>query len=174
MGYDKSLIEYHAVSQREYLFGLLANFCDHVHTSCKKSEPIPSHLNPLMDKFKLESPLNGILTALSTGKNVAWLSVPIDMPHIDQVVLEYLVANRDQTKVATCFFDSDGEKPEPLLTIWEAQAYPLLLDFYNNGKKSPREFLMQQNTNVIEAPSKKYLVNINDPEDLKKFLDSKT
>jgi molybdopterin-guanine dinucleotide biosynthesis protein A len=173
MGYDKSLIEYHAVSQREYLFEILTNFCDHVYTSCKKSESVPSHLNPLPDQFNLESPLNGILTAFSTHKDVAWLTVPIDMPNLDKTVLEYLIGERDQTKIATCFFDSDGEKPEPLLTLWEKHGYALMLDFYNAGNKSPREFLIQQDINVIEAPDKKYLININDPDDLKKFQANK-
>jgi molybdenum cofactor guanylyltransferase len=169
MGYDKSLIEYHSVSQREYLFQLLGNFCDLIYTSCKKSEAVPNHLNPLQDRYTLESPLNGILTAFSTHADVAWLTVPIDMPYIDRPAIEFLINKRDQTKVATCFFDSDGKKPEPLLTIWEKHAYPPMLAFFNDGNKSPREFLMREHANVIHAPDKKYLININEPEELKRF-----
>jgi molybdenum cofactor guanylyltransferase len=169
MGYDKSLIEYHSVSQREYLFTLLKKVCDNVYTSCKTTEEFPISLNPLADQFNLESPLNGIMTAFATSPNTAWLTVPVDMPLINDFAIAHLLNNRDSTKTATCFFDSDGKKPEPLFTIWETSAYPLLLEYYKAGNKSPREFLMRENIHVIEIPDKKFLININDSEELKRF-----
>lgn len=169
MGYDKSLIEYHSVSQREYLFTLLKKVCNVVYTSCKTAGDLPIALNPLIDRFNLESPLNGILTAFTIHPNTAWLTVPIDMPLIDDFVITYLLSKRDATKTATCFFDSDGQKPEPLFTAWEPSAYPLLLEYYKAGNKSPREFLMRENIHVIEIPDKKFLININDGEELNRF-----
>ncbi|HZB13709.1 MAG TPA: NTP transferase domain-containing protein, partial [Chryseolinea sp.] len=83
MGHDKSLIEYHNVSQREYLFAMLKNFCASVFTSCKSNQSIPVHLNPLPDQYNFDSPLNGILTAFSDDSIAAWLTVPVDMPLID-------------------------------------------------------------------------------------------
>lgn len=169
MGYDKSLIEYHSVSQREYLFALLKKVCDVVYTSCKTGDSFPVGLNPLPDQYNLESPLNGILTAFAKHPTAAWLTVPIDMPLIDDFVIEYLLSHRDTSKTATCFFDSDGKKPEPLFAIWEPSAYPLLLGYYEAGNKSPREFLMRENIQVMEIPDKKFLLNINDREELNKF-----
>ncbi|HEX6225318.1 MAG TPA: molybdenum cofactor guanylyltransferase [Chryseolinea sp.] len=169
MGQDKSLIEYHNVSQREYLFAMLKNFCTSVFTSCKNNQSVPAHLNPLFDQFDFDSPLNGILTAFSHDAIAAWLTVPIDMPLIDVEIIAYLLRKRDSNKVATCFFDSDGRNPEPLITIWEPRSYPLLLRFQQGGKISPRDFLKNADTNIIEIPDRNALANINSPEELQRF-----
>ncbi len=169
MGQDKSLIQYHGVVQREYLFNLLKKFCSSVFTSCKVLGEIPDSLNPIADKFNFNSPLNGILTAFSHNTDSAWITVPVDMPLIDEKIIAYLIKKRDSRKIATCFFDSEGKNPEPLLTLWEKQAYPPLLEFYKAGNMSPREFLKQENTNMIEIPDQKALLNINSLEELEKF-----
>ena len=107
MGHDKSLIEYHNVSQREYLFNMLKNFCASVFTSCKITHTIPIRFNPLPDHYKFDSPMNGILTAFSHDALAAWLTIPIDMPLIDVEIISFLISKRDATKIATCFYDSD-------------------------------------------------------------------
>lgn len=169
MGHDKSLIEYHDVSQREYLFNMLRNFCASVFTSCKITDTVPIRFNPLNDQYKFDSPLNGILTAFSHDAIAAWLTIPIDMPLIDVEIISYLISKRDPTKIATCFYDSDGKNPEPLVAIWEPRAYPLMMDFYKSGKISPRDFLKNVDTNIIQIPNRNALVNINSPEELDKF-----
>jgi len=169
MGQDKSLIEYHNKSQREYLFTMLKTFCAAVFTSCNKAQTIPSHLNPLPDQHDFESPLNGILSAFSHDSIAAWLTIPVDMPLIDVEIISYLLKKRDPTKVATCFYDSDGQKPEPLIAVWEPRAYPLLLKFRKGGKISPRDFLCQHETHIIEIPDRNALANINSPDELETF-----
>lgn len=174
MGHDKSLIEYHNMSQREYLFNVLKNFCATVFTSCKITHTVPIRFNPLPDQFNFDSPMNGILTAFSHDALAAWLTVPIDMPLIDVEIISYLIRKRDASKVATCFFDSEGKDPEPLVAIWEPRAYPLMLNFYKSGKISPRDFLKNEEVNIIQIPDRNALVNINSPEELDKFRSDST
>ena len=169
MGRDKSLIEYHNVSQREYLFNMLKNFCAVVFTSCKITDTVPIRFNPLPDQYHFDSPMNGILTAFGHDAIAAWVTVPIDMPLIDVEIMSYLIAHRDESKVATCFYDSEGRDPEPLITIWEPRSYPLMLSFYESGKVSPREFLKTHDAKIIQIPDRNALVNINSPEELDKF-----
>ena len=169
MGHDKSLIEYHNVSQREYLFSMLKNFCASVFTSCKSNQSIPVHLNPLPDQYNFDSPLNGILTAFSHDSIAAWLTVPVDMPLIDVEIIAYLFKKRDANKIATCFLDSDGKNPEPLITIWEPRSYPHLIRFQQSGKISPRDFLKSHDTHIIEIPDRNALANINSAEELEEF-----
>jgi molybdenum cofactor guanylyltransferase len=169
MGHDKSLIEYHNVSQREYLFSMLKNFCASVFTSCKSNQSIPVHLNPLPDQYNFDSPLNGILTAFSHDSIAAWLTVPVDMPLIDVEIIAYLLKKRDANKIATCFLDSDGKNPEPLITIWEPRSYPHLIRFQQSGKISPRDFLKSHDTHIIEIPDRNALANINSAEELEEF-----
>ncbi|HEX5168145.1 MAG TPA: molybdenum cofactor guanylyltransferase [Cyclobacteriaceae bacterium] len=172
MGRDKSLIDYHGKPQREFLFDLLLNFCAEVYVSCKENAEVPEKLNPLPDLFDMDSPLNGILSAFTMDRSVAWLTVAVDMPLVDRQTLDYLVLNRDAQKVATCFRDSDGSKPEPLLSLWEPKAFPLLQSFYAEGNISPRSFLQRRDVHLLSVPNKKILTNVNSIEDLNQLKDS--
>lgn len=169
MGQDKALITYHGKPQREYLFQTLSVYCDHVFTSCKAAQDVPANLNPLVDAFEMDSPLNGILSAFKQFPDAAWLSVPIDMPNVDATVLKYLIDHRDPSKYATCFFDSDGKNPEPLLTLWEPRSAEPLLLHYQSGNISARNFLLKHDINMIKAPSEKIYQNVNTREDLFRF-----
>lgn len=172
MGFDKGELSFHGTSQRNYLANLLLTTCDDVYVSCKH---VPDHSQHkfIADKFSIESPLNGILSALELDHTTAWLTVPVDMPGVDETILQYLIANRDRKAIATCFLDEDGKKPEPLVTIWEAASYPLMMDFYQNGKISPREFLMTVDCRKLIAPNRQFFKNINTPHELKIYKEGR-
>ena len=165
MGEDKGLIQYYDKPQREHLFDLLGKFCDKVFTSCRKDQAIPVSINPIYDKFEFESPLNGILSAMDQHPGIGWLAVAVDMPNVNEDVLRFLISNRDTTKIATCFYDSEGRLPEPLLTIWESSALPLLQKFRHDGGISPREFLKANDCMKLICPDSQIHFNVNTPED---------
>lgn len=166
MGRDKSLIDYNGKPQREYLFDLLSQFCRVVFTSCRADQPVPVNLNPLADRFHVPGPLNGILSAFSRKADTAWLIVAVDMPYVTSVVLNYLITNRDETKMATCFVNPELRQPEPLLTLWEPLAFPSLLKFADRGNLSPKEFLKTHPVKMIHPPDAKALLNFNYPDDV--------
>jgi molybdenum cofactor guanylyltransferase len=166
LGSDKSLLTFHTIPQREYLFGLLSEFCTDVYLSCKHANGIPPHLNPLADKYDFRSPLNGILSALESSSSDSWLTVPVDMPAINGDVISFLIAHRDTSCAATCFYDSDNANPEPLLAIWEPGVLPALKSFQLAGRKSPRDFLNTQKIKLLKSPSPALHININTKEDL--------
>lgn len=165
MGTDKSLLHYHGLPQREFLFQLLKKYCDAVFLSCRKEQHVPANLNPLFDTLELAGPLNGILSAFQY-KNTSWLVIAIDMPFVDDPAIETLFINRDRTKIATCYFNRETRQPEPLLTIWESGAYAHLVAFVQNGNVSPREFLKTHPVNMINPPDDRILMNVNSPGDL--------
>jgi molybdenum cofactor guanylyltransferase len=168
MGKDKGQINYHGKPQRDYLVDILNPFCDQIFISSPKHVKASQTIIP--DHFDLGSPLNGILSAFHFDPLASWLTVPVDMPNIDLKAIEYLVKNRDEHKTATCFFDSEGQNPEPLFTIWEAKAKPLLFDFFNSGETSPRKFLLENDVHMVVTPSASMLINVNTEEELKAFL----
>ena len=163
MGKDKSLLDYHGKPQREFLFDLLRGVANEVFTSCRQEQDVPSCLNPLHDSFSIEGPLNGILSAFAFRPTRSWLIVAVDMPYVDEDSLRRLIQNRDRTKMATCFYNPQTQQPEPLLTLWETSAHPLLLRFAQSGKKSPREFLRTHPVAMIQPPDNKVLLNFNYP-----------
>lgn len=168
MGKDKGGLDYFGIPQKDYAFELLSKVCEEVYTSINKDALPSSYNNPIVDRYQLDSPLNGILTAFTRSKK-AWLTLPVDMPAVDLATLKLLVSQRNADKMATCFYDSEGVKPEPLLAIWESNALESLLTFYQNGKKSPREFLMISDVQILTAPDKKVLKSINTKEEFDAF-----
>ncbi|HEX8041529.1 MAG TPA: molybdenum cofactor guanylyltransferase [Chryseosolibacter sp.] len=166
MGADKSLLDYHGKPQREFVFELLGKFCAEVFTSCRKDQDVPPNLHPLPDTFEMKGPLNGILSAFSANPQRCWLILAVDMPYVSEDTLRLLVESRDREKLATCFYNEETQQPEPLLTLWEARAYPSLLKFAEAGNPSPREFLKTHPVNMIDPPDKKTLLNFNYPRGL--------
>ena len=162
MGSDKALIDYHGKPQREYLFDVLATLCHEVYTSCRIGHTVPLSLNPLPDVLNINSPLNGILTAFQTRPDRAWLAVAIDLPNVSVEVLQELISHRDARKLATCFFDSAANAVEPLLTIWEPAARPLLAANADSGNISPRSFLQGHDINVVFGMDESVFINVND------------
>lgn len=173
MGSDKSLFDYHGKPQREYLFELLSGFCSKVFTSCRNDQEIPATFHPLHDHYDYPGPINGILSAFHTHPDNSWLIIAVDMPMVNENVLKLLIENRDRKKVATCFKHLvEGSFPEPLLTIWEPLAYPLLLSYVNAGKISPRGFLEIADVKSIPVPDERILLNINSPQEKSLFNNS--
>jgi len=173
MGFDKSKLDFHGKPQGEFLSRLLRQFCEEVFFSCKNIENVPDNLNPLEDAYDIQSPLNGILSAFKLRPKSAWLTVPNDMPGINNTSISYLIANRDPNSMATCFYDSDGKLPEPLFCIWEPACLPSLKHFYEDGNISPREFLTTAKVKLLQSPFADLNLNINSPEELDKFRKKK-
>jgi molybdopterin-guanine dinucleotide biosynthesis protein A len=172
MGSDKAMLSYFGRPQLEHLHDLLSPYCKKIFTSVKRNSQTSSAINPLVDQFDLNSPLNGILTAFATNPESAWLTLPVDMPYIDSEAIAFLLANRDPTKVATCFYDSDGDKPEPLFAIWEPIACHLLQKYLLENGKSVRGFLMSHEVMLVKARDPKVHININNPDDYDLFKKS--
>ena len=166
MGTDKSQLVYHAKSQREHLTDLLSLYCNTVYWSVNADQAAELNLigQPIVvDAFDLVGPLNGILSAYQCDPAVAWLVVACDMPLLSTTSLDALVKNRDSTKLATVFFDSDGQLPEPLLGIYEPEFWPIMQKAVADGHYSPRQLLRANPIQLLTAPDIRELLNINDP-----------
>lgn len=167
MGTDKGSINYYGIPQREYLYHLLGRFCEKVFISCKQEqiENIDPAFNPLADKHPFESPLNGILTAMETHSDRAWLIAATDMIYVDLDLLMQLVNERDATSQVTVFNDTDQKLPEPMLAIWEPTAYDLVKKEADSGNLSPRNIILKSNHKLLTAEDERKLVNINEPSE---------
>jgi molybdopterin-guanine dinucleotide biosynthesis protein A len=172
MGEDKAYIDYHGKPQVEYMFDILTRHCDKVLTSVFKGQRLSEKLNPLTDQFEMKGPMNGILTALTHHSDKAWIVVAVDMPYVDEHVIEQLIHERKPEKVATCFYNEAEKFPEPLLTLWEPKAFPLLNQFVATGRISPKEFLMQNDVHLIIPKNINIILNINSQEEYRDYKNS--
>ena len=170
MGYDKSSIAWHGKEQRYYMTDLLKQFCREVFISCRADQQneVDSHYKTLPDTFVDLGPYGAILSAFREKPDAAWLVVACDLPLLDIETLQYLVAHRNPSAVATTFESPFDGLPEPLITIWEPKSYPILLSFLSQGYTCPRKALRNNDVHIIKAENADALRNVNTPEELEK------
>lgn len=173
MGSDKAMINFHGKPQKDYLFDLLSRLCEKVYSSIGQNSNSSGFRNPIVDRFDFSSPLNGILSAMEHYPEAAWLTLPVDMPNINEAIIGQLILERSQEKCATCFYDSEGKIPEPLFALWEPSARRLLMEFVKSGNISPRQFLVSANVKILKSTSSWWHQNINTPEDLLTWKESR-
>lgn len=164
---DKGSLNYFGQSQRIHVHQLLSAHCAETFVSYADAATINTEeqLPVVTDKFIGLGPFGGILSAFQNNPNAAWLTVACDLPYLSTETLAYLVANRNPSKLATCFMDSDKQFPEPLITIWEPRAYPVMLQFLAQGYSCPRKVLINSDVELLQAPDVTELKNINLPSE---------
>lgn len=167
MGEDKGAIEYHGKAQREYEADLSSKYCHQTFISCRKNQDdlIESKYQKIYDTFEGLGPYGGILSAFRAHPNHAWLTLACDLPFLNKNTLKQLIDNRNPTKLATCFHNPETAFPEPLITIWEPRAYPVLLEFLSQGYSCPRKVLINTDIEELKINDTSQLVNANNMEE---------
>jgi len=169
MGADKGLLEYHGVSQRDFLVDLLSKkfpFKNEnqkgVYLSTRQQQDVEGNI--IEDTFKDLGPFGGICSAFQKDPNSAWFVIATDLPFIDKSVIELLLKNRNPSKMATTLKGKGKQFPEPLITIWERKAYPILLSYLAQGYSCPRKVLINSDVETIEVDDA-IIRNVNTPEE---------
>ena len=167
MGFDKSIIEWHGKEQRDFMADTLKEICDDVFISCRadQQQEINSY-KTIADTFTGLGPYGAILSAFRENPDAAWLVTASDLPLLDKATLQYLKDYRNVSAVATTFESPHDGLPEPLITIWEPKAYPILLSFLAQGYSCPRKVLRNNNVEIIKAQHPQKLMNVNTEEEL--------
>lgn len=169
MGEDKSVVQWHGKEQRYYIADLLAAFCKEVFISCRTEQvnTIDKKYKVIEDEVEHTGPLGAIVSAFHQ-QDLAWLVVACDLPLIDEKTIEYLIQNRNENCIATTFESPEDGLPEPLITIWEPAALPLLEVALSEGRYSPQKILMKAKIRLLKAPDPYALMNVNTPEEKEK------
>ena len=170
MGFDKGTVNWFGKEQRYYMADMLKPLCNEVFISCREEQKheIDINYNVLQDTFTGLGPFGAILSAFRAQPDSAWLVIACDLPLLDPDAIQFLVDNRNTSKIATAFNSPQNEFPEPLITIWEPKSYPVLLSFLSQGYSCPRKALINSDVNLLQAPNPDALTNVNTPEDLEK------
>jgi len=168
MGKDKSLIAYHGEPQREYVANLLSGFCENVYISCRADQTtqIESKFDLLPDTFMGMGPMGAILSSFQKYSDKACLVVACDLPLLDKTILEELLNQRNPSKIATAFHNQQTGFTEPLITLWEPKAYPIMLQFIGQGYTCPRKVLINSDIQELTPKNPTALMNVNRPEEL--------
>ena len=170
MGEDKGLIDYHGLPQREYLAQQLAGICKKVFYSVRSYQEAPTAVEVIRDSISGLGPFGAMLSAFREHPNVAWLVVACDLPLLDRKGLQTLAQKRNPSNLATAYHNPATDRPDPLVTIWEPRAYPILLQFLAQGYSCPRKILINSSVEIIQPENPQILLNANSPEEREQVL----
>jgi molybdenum cofactor guanylyltransferase len=163
MGIDKSELAYFGKPQRQHVYDMLSPLCRQVFVSVNEEGQAALNTPTLKDRFIGIGPMGGILTALQSNPDAAWLVLACDLPYLTRNTLQFLIEHRNPSKLATAFYEPNGTFPEPLITIWEPRSYAVLLQALSQGYSCPRKVLINSNVEMLQVPHVQELTNVNDP-----------
>ena len=157
MGQDKATLDYFGKPQKEAAKELLENhhletFYSVQNASEKKDE--------ISDKFYNLGPFGGICSAFQKDPNTAWFVLATDVPFVNEEIIKLLLKYRNPSKVATAFKGKGNDFVEPLITIYEPKAYPILLQYLAQGYSCPRKMLINSDVQIVEVDPH-FIRNIN-------------
>jgi molybdopterin-guanine dinucleotide biosynthesis protein A len=174
MGEDKSLLNYHGLPQRYYLYEMLQPVCKKVFLSCnhEQAAAIPANYNVITDSdtYNNTGPMAALLSAFENHAEVSFLSVGCDYPFITKDDLLKLIEARSENVMAVSYFNQEFAVEEPLLAIYENTSYPEMMDNYKNEKYSLRHFLKEINAVRIMPSHSETIMSIDTQ---KQFEDAK-
>lgn len=159
MGTDKSELNYFGKPQKEFAKEILESKSLKTFYSVQTS----NNDNEISDKFYNLGPFGGICSAFQKHPNSAWFVLATDLPFINDEIIELLLQKRNPSKVATAFKGKSKQFVEPLITIYEPKAYPILLQYLAQGYSCPRKMLINSDVEIIEIEDD-FIRNVNTPE----------
>jgi molybdopterin-guanine dinucleotide biosynthesis protein A len=163
MGKDKGALAYHGKSQIDYSVELLEHNLVSTYVSVAQHQEL-SMYECIQDKFIGLGVFGAICSAFQQDPNKAWLVLATDLPFINSDLIQLLLKNRNPKKVATAIKGKSKEFVEPLITIYEPKAYPILLSYLAQGYSCPRKVLINSDVEIVEVDDG-LIRNINTPEE---------
>jgi molybdenum cofactor guanylyltransferase len=169
MGQDKALLRHNGETQLGLAVRLLQQHLARVFVSARadqSTEPERARFSQIVDRYANLGPLAGILSAMDTDPQAAWLVVACDLPNLDSETICHLLDERSATQPFTAYRSSVDGMPEPLCAIYNPSARRILDEFVAAGIQCPRKIMMRSDTRLLEARNPKALDNINTPDEL--------
>ena len=161
MGADKSELHYFGKPQKEQVKELLESHNLNTYYSVRNDS---GNKYEIHDTFLNLGPFGGICSAFQKDPNSAWFVMATDLPFVNNELIHQLIEKRNPSKVATAIKGKRKEFVEPLITIYEPKAYPILLQYLAQGYSCPRKMLINSDVEIVEVDDA-FIRNINTPEE---------
>jgi len=168
MGKDKTALHYHGKSQLEHTVSVLEHNLLPTFVSVAVDQKMENHLT-IQDKFIDLGAFGAICSAFQQDPNKAWLVLATDLPFVTTDVVKQLLQKRNPKKIATAIKGKSKPFVEPLITIYEPKAYPVLLSYLAQGYSCPRKVLINSDVEIIEVDDD-LIRNVNTPEEYEQAI----
>ena len=161
MGKDKSELNYFGKPQKEVAKELLEKYNLQTYYSVQSNN---GNEHEIHDTFLNLGPFGGICSAFQKDPNAAWLVLATDVPFVNEELIELLLEKRNPSKAATAIKGKGKQFVEPLITIYEPKAYPILLQYLAQGYSCPRKVLINSDVEIVEVDDA-FIRNVNTPDE---------
>ncbi len=162
MGQDKALLSYHEnKNQMIVCYDLLQKFGARTFLSQRMGQYENTPIEKIDDIYPELGPISGILSAMRTFPEAAWLVLAVDLPRLSIGVLENLLKQRDLKHDATAYQSTFGDFLEPLCTVYEPKSYIKILEHVAMGVKCPTKILKNISCKKIVSLNENDLMNVN-------------
>jgi len=160
MGSDKSLLHYYDKPHKKQTYNLLQAVLPDATIFYAINPNQEQADNTIVDLYPDLGPFGAILSAFEKDSTTAYFVLATDLPFISIALLKNLIKHRDTSKIATTFQGNDKDFPEPLITIWEAKAYPILKKAKEQQSFSLTKILKNNDIAIINVNAN-FIRNIN-------------
>jgi molybdopterin-guanine dinucleotide biosynthesis protein A len=169
MGHDKSMIQWHGMAQRYYLYRMLEPLCKKVFISCNDTQAheIERGYSYIVDneKYNNTGPIAALLTAFNKYPGDAFLFIGCDYPLIKKEDISRLISNRNKNDVAVSFFNENTGYYEPLLAIYEKGIANVLFENFGRQQYSLQNILKRSSALKVAPTEIATIRSVNTPED---------
>lgn len=173
---DKALLNYHGQPHAEYIFNLLAKYCDEVYLSGKKEQwsDSPLELLPtIVDSQEADGPLSGILSAFDFNKDAYWFVVACDLVYFNEKIIQEILSHHNVEKLATAYRNKDKGFPEPLCTLYSPDIKSIFEKAQANDIRCPVKVLKGLDLKLLNQGASVDLSNINTIEEFEGIMNEK-
>jgi len=169
-GQDKAALTVQGQALLQRAVDLLTPRVNEVFVSVRpdqRDDALRSRFPLLVDALPEGGPPAGLLAAYAQSPAVPWLVIACDLAALDAAALEALIAARQPGRDATAYASPVNGQPEPLCAIYEPVALKRLNTLAEQGGNlSPRDLLMNSDTELLRPLRVEVLANVNRPADL--------
>lgn len=171
MGQDKGSLVLDGETLRQRAVRVLADQAAAVYVSCREDQvgTLDPGQRALVDDEPDQGPLAGIAAAFRLRADVAWLTLPCDMPGVTSAVVAALIAARHADRRAVALARPDGQGPEPLVALWEPASAAAIAAAMAAGERSPRALLQALDSHLVLPLPALELANLNTPADWQRW-----
>lgn len=165
---DKAALEYAGKSQLARAMELLTPQVARCFVSVRADQlhdPQRAAYDTIADIKPNLGPIGGIHAALHAYPDQGWLILACDLPFLDRATLQYLIAHRASTRVATAYRSSFDGLPEPLCAIFEPRSRQIIEESLVQGQQCPRALLKRTDVELLDLPNPRALDNVNTGEE---------
>lgn len=165
MKQDKTLVSFEGKPLLSYATYLFDELGIDYHLSINSGQAYLREVHPYIeDEFQDKGPLGGIVSALK-NLHTNLLVIPVDMPHLNPLLLNKLIGTRDTHEMVRCF--QLNERLEPFPSIWKASSTDRLEQFIREDQLSLQECIAKLPHQLIDCDDSAPFRNMNSPQDLR-------